>query len=90
MFETSMTWNDLLFMLQGASNTLLITFWAVAGGTLLGIGFGLVRATGPRWITFPLGSLLDVLRSVPLLIQFILANSFQAIAGLGASPFIVQ
>jgi His/Glu/Gln/Arg/opine family amino acid ABC transporter permease subunit len=89
MFETSMTWNDLLFMLQGAGKTLLITFWAVAGGTLLGLGFGLVRATGPRWISLPLGSLLDVLRSVPLLIQFILANSFQAIAGLGASPFVV-
>ena len=89
MFETSMTWNDLLFMLQGAGNTLLITFWAVLGGTILGIGFGLVRATGPLWITLPLGFVLDILRSVPLLIQFILANSFQAIAGLGASPFFV-
>jgi polar amino acid transport system permease protein len=89
MFDTSMTWNDLLFMLEGAGRTLLITFWAVAGGTLLGTGFGLVRAAGPLWITLPLGFILDILRSVPLLIQFILANSFQAIAGLGAPPFVV-
>ena len=89
MLDTSMTWNDLLFMLEGAGKTLLITFWAVAGGTLLGTGFGLVRAAGPLWITLPLGFVLDILRSVPLLIQFILANSFQAIAGLGAPPFLV-
>jgi len=89
MIETSMTWNDLLFMLQGAGKTLLITLWAVAGGTLLVTGFGLVRAAGPLWITLPLAFFLDILRSVPLLIQFILANSFQAIAGLGAPPFLV-
>ncbi len=33
--------------------------------------------------------MLDVLRSVPLLIQLILANAFQSIAGLGWSPFLV-
>jgi His/Glu/Gln/Arg/opine family amino acid ABC transporter permease subunit len=89
MFETSLSWNDLLYMLQGAGMTLAITFWAVAGGTILGIAFGFVRATGPWWITLPLGFLLDILRSIPLLIQFILANSFQAIVGLQASPFTV-
>lgn len=89
MFETSLTLNDLMFMLKGTGNTLLITFWAVAGGTVLGIGFGLIRATASLWITVPLGFLLDILRSIPLLIQFILANSFQAIAGLNLSPFIV-
>lgn len=89
MYETSMSWNDLLFLLEGTWQTLSITFWAVAGGTILGVGFGLVRATGPWWATVPLGFVLDILRSIPLLIQFILANSFQAIAGLGMSPFIV-
>lgn len=89
MYETSMSWNDLLFLLEGTWQTLSITFWAVAGGTILGVGFGLVRATGPWWVTVPLGFVLDILRSIPLLIQFILANSFQAIAGLGMSPFIV-
>ncbi|MDA7948955.1 MAG: amino acid ABC transporter permease [Hyphomicrobiaceae bacterium] len=89
MIETSMTWSDLMFMLNGAGKTLLITFWAVAGGTTLGIVFGLIRATGSLWISIPLGFILDILRSVPLLIQFILANSFQAIAGLNATPFVV-
>lgn len=89
MFETAMSWNDLLFLLKGAGNTIAITFWAVFGGTILGVAFGLIRATGSRWITFPLGFVLDILRSVPLLIQFILVNSAQAIVGLGMSPFTV-
>lgn len=89
MIETAMSWNDLLFLLKGAGMTIAITFWAVAGGTILGIGFGLIRATGSWWMTLPLGFVLDILRSIPLLIQFILINSAQAIVGLGMSPFTV-
>lgn len=89
MFETSMTWNDLLLMLRGAGTTLTITFWAVLGGTLLGVFFGLVRASGPKWAGAVVGSVLDVFRSVPLLIQLVLFNSFNSIAKLGMSPFQV-
>ena len=84
-----MSWGDLLFLLRGAGVTLTITFWAVLGGTLLGIVFGLLRAPGSWWINVPLGFILDILRSIPLLIQFILANSFQAIAGLNIPAFTV-
>jgi polar amino acid transport system permease protein len=35
-----------------------------------------------------LGGYIDVIRSVPLIIQFILLNSFMAIAGLPLNPFI--
>jgi hydroxyproline transport system permease protein len=87
MFETGMTWNDLMFMIRGAGMTLLITFIAVGGGTVLGIFFGVIRSAVNPWLTLPLAFVLDVLRSVPLLIQLVLANSFQAIAGWGWSPF---
>jgi polar amino acid transport system permease protein len=76
-------------MLRGAGMTLAITFWAVLGGTVAGFAFGLIRATSPWYVNYPLGAVLDVLRSVPLLIQFILGNSFQAIAGWNLSPFLV-
>lgn len=89
MFSTSMTLNDFLFLLQGAGVTLSITFWAVLGGTLLGIGFGLMLAIAPWWLNAPLGAMLDLLRSVPLLIQFVLANSFKSIIGLNVSAFVV-
>ncbi len=89
MFNASISPNDILFMLRGAGVTLLLTFWAVLGGTLLGVAFGLLRATAPGWPSYALGTLLDVFRSVPLLIQLILATAFAPIAGLDWQPFTV-
>ena len=87
MFETDFSRIDLLFMLKGAGMTLTLTFWAVLGGTLLGLVLGLLRAVSPGWINAVLGAVLDVFRSIPLLIQFILANSFKSIIGLDVSAF---
>src|SRR5690554_2800214 len=78
-----------MFMLRGAGVTLAITFWAILGGTIGGLVFGVIRTSAPWYVNYPLGAVLDVLRSVPLLIQFILGNSFQAIAGWNLSPFLV-
>lgn len=89
MLGTSITIGDLTFMMTGAGLTLAITFWAMLGGTLLGIFFGVVRAQSPWFVNYPMGAVLDILRSVPLLIQFILFNSFQSIAGWGMNPFVV-
>ena len=81
---------ELLLMFQGAGVTLAITFWAVLGGTLMGVVFGLVRAVAPWWINWPLGAILDVFRSIPLLIQLVLVNSFKSILKLDASAFVVS
>lgn len=89
MFDTDLTSTDLLFMLKGAGMTLALTFWAVLGGTLMGVVFGVLRAVAPRWINALLGAVLDVFRSIPLLIQFVLANSFKSIIGLDFSAFTV-
>lgn len=88
VFTTSLTANDLLFLLQGAWTTLAITAMAMLIGTLLGVVFGLLRALLPR-ASLPLAALLDVFRSVPLLIQFVLLNSFKSILGLDWSAFAV-
>lgn len=89
LFQTSFTLNDLWFMLKGAGVTLSLTFWAVLGGTLLGVVFGLVRASVPWWANAPIGFVLDIFRSVPLIIQFVLVNSFKSIIGLNWSAFTV-
>ncbi|TRX73459.1 amino acid ABC transporter permease [Pseudomonas mangiferae] len=88
MFSTSLTWNDLQFLLQGAWVTILLTLASIAIGTLMGVVCGLLRALLPR-ATLPLAWLLDVFRSVPLLIQFVLFNAFKSIAGLNISAFSV-
>ena len=89
MIETDFARTDLWFMLQGAGMTLALTFWAVLGGTLMGFVFGVLRAVASAWINALLGAVLDVFRSIPLLIQFILANSFKSIVGLDVSAFTV-
>ncbi|WP_442113880.1 amino acid ABC transporter permease [Pseudomonas sp. NUPR-001] len=88
MLSTGFTWNDLVFLLDGAWVTLQLTFWAIMLGTFAGLVFGLVRALWPR-TSLPLAWLLDVFRSVPLLIQFVLFNSFKSIVGLNLSAFTV-
>lgn len=87
MFDTALTLSDLMFLIKGAGMTLAVTFFAVTGGTLLGLLFGVIRAHVSVWAALPLIFVLDVFRSVPLLIQLVLANAFQAIAGLNMPPF---
>lgn len=88
MFNTSFTWNDLLFLLDGARVTILLTLVSMLIGTLAGIACGLSRALLPR-ASIPQAWLLDVFRSVPLLIQFVLFNALKSIAGLNWSAFSV-
>ncbi|WP_201190872.1 amino acid ABC transporter permease [Pseudomonas fluorescens] len=88
MLSTSFTWNDLLFLLNGAWVTLQLTCWAILLGTFAGLLFGVLRALLPR-ATLPLAWVLDVFRSVPLLIQFVLFNSLKSIVGLNISAFSV-
>lgn len=87
MFDTALTWNDFVFLGQGAAMTLAVTAVSVAAGTIMGIVFGVIRfQAGPVW-SMPLMFFLDVFRSVPLLIQLVLGNALQSIAKLGWPPF---
>ncbi|MBV7515078.1 amino acid ABC transporter permease [Pseudomonas sp. PDM25] len=88
MLTTSFSWNDLLFLLDGAWVTLKLTFWSIILGSFAGLLFGLLRALLPR-ASLPLAWGLDVFRSVPLLIQFVLFNSLKSIVGLNISAFSV-
>ncbi|MEP9373423.1 amino acid ABC transporter permease [Mesorhizobium sp. KR1-2] len=87
MFNTALSWSDLVFLAHGAGMTLAVTAVSVAAGTVLGILFGVIRSQlGPYWAA-PLTFVLDVFRSVPLLIQLVLGNALQSIMKLGWPPF---
>ncbi|MBV6821933.1 amino acid ABC transporter permease [Pseudomonas sp. PD9R] len=88
MFATDFSSNDLMFLLNGAWVTLQLTFWSIILGSLAGLLFGLLRALLPR-ASLPLAWVLDIFRSVPLLIQFVLFNSLKSIVGLNISAFSV-
>ncbi len=88
MFNTALTLGDLGFLLQGALMTLAVTAVSVAAGTLLGIIFGVARIQLGSYWSMPLTFVLDIFRSVPLLIQLVLGNALQSqILKLGWGPF---
>lgn len=76
MFDTALTVNDLVFLAKGAGMTLLVTAISVFFGTILGIVFGVLRYQIGPWWAAPLTFVLDIFRSIPLLIQLVLANAF--------------
>ena len=76
MFDTALTVNDLIFLAKGAGMTIFVTVIAVFFGTILGIIFGVIRyQIGPIWAA-PITFVLDIFRSIPLLIQLVLAYAF--------------
>lgn len=90
MFETALTLQDMVFLAQGAGMTLLVTAIAVVLGTVLGIVFGVFRFQVGPWWAAPLTFLLDIFRSIPLLIQLVLANAFMGmVLKLNLSGFAV-
>ena len=79
--------NDLLFLGEAALQTLIIAALSISSGTLFGIICGWVLAEGKAIIRWPLISILDIFRSVPLIIQLILFYNLFPIISLELSPF---
>lgn len=87
-YVTHFTINDLMFMLKGAGITLILTLISGALGTLFGFLIGWARTSRSRIINWVFGGYVDVIRSVPLIIQFVLFNSTMAIVGFPLNPFV--
>jgi hydroxyproline transport system permease protein len=86
-YVTNFTLNDLSFMAQGAVITFVLTIASGVIGTVIGFLVGWARTLKNRTIYYILGAYIDVIRSIPLIIQFVLFNSFMAIAGQPLNPF---
>ena len=81
-----LVWSDAYFLAEGILNTVRLAAAATVVGTLAGIVLGWLRTVSliARIVTAPY---IDILRSVPMIIQLILANSFLSILGFSTSPF---
>ncbi|MDW3204321.1 MAG: amino acid ABC transporter permease [Alphaproteobacteria bacterium] len=79
---------DLLFLAEAAGRTLLISSVAIGFGTVLGTGLGWMLSAGRLWGALVLAPVLDVFRSVPLIIQLVLFYNFAPIVGLALDPFL--
>lgn len=85
---TPLSWNDAPFIVQGILNTIYISVVAIVIGTILGVIVGFLRAESNKWVNMILGSFLDILRSVPLIIQLILFTTYVGAMGYPLDPFV--
>lgn len=80
--------SDLWYLAEAAWRTLLISACSITIGTILGIAFGWMLYEGKLVATLTLNPILDVFRSVPLIIQLVLFYNFAPIVGLNLDPFM--
>ena len=86
-FFTAFQLSDIWFLGEAAGRTLLSATLSIPGGTVLGIFFGWVLSVSGWAGASSLGLILDVFRSVPLIIQLILFFNFFPIIGIPLDPF---
>lgn len=86
-FFSGLTVNDLWFLSEAAFRTLLISALSISLGTVLGVIFGWLLYEGRLVATLTLAPILDVFRSVPLIIQLVLFYNMAPIMGLNLDPF---
>jgi hydroxyproline transport system permease protein len=85
---TPLSWDDTGYILTGVWNTITISVVAIVVGTLLGVVVGFARAESNKAVNALFGSVLDILRSVPLIIQLILFTTFIGAIGHPLNPFV--
>lgn len=86
-FFTGFNVNDLWFMGTAALGTFWISILSVSIGTVLGIFFGWVLYEGKLYAALTVAPILDIFRSIPLIIQLVLFYNFAPIIGLNLDPF---
>ncbi len=85
---TPLSWDDSGFILTGVMNTVTISVLAIVVGTLLGLTVGFIRTESSKLINALFGGVLDILRSVPLIIQLVLFSTFMGAIGSPLGPFV--
>lgn len=85
---TPLSWHDTGFILTGVLNTIYISIVAIGVGTLTGLAVGFIRSVANAYINLLMGTFLDVLRTVPLIIQLILFSTYMGVIGWPLSPFV--
>lgn len=64
-------WDVLPDMLEGLKITIFATVIGMVIASILGLGIALVRRSGIRWVTLPVGFVVEFVRSTPLLTQLL-------------------
>lgn len=87
--NSSLSIYDLEFLIEGMLRTIYISAVAIFFGTIFGVFFGYLKTKTGVFSSFFLDGFIDILRSVPLIIQFILFYSLMGILEIDISVFWV-
>ncbi|WP_299938510.1 amino acid ABC transporter permease [uncultured Pelagimonas sp.] len=79
--------NDFWFLGEAAMRTMWISILSITLGTLFGVLFGWILYEGKLTAALTVAPVLDVFRSVPLIIQLVLFYNFAPIVGLNLDAF---
>lgn len=86
---SSLTYYDFEFLIEGLMRTIYISVISILIGTFFGVIFGYLKSTSGKIANLFLSGFLDILRSVPLIIQFILFYSLLGIFEIDIDIFWV-
>ncbi|MEM1004432.1 MAG: amino acid ABC transporter permease [Pseudomonadota bacterium] len=86
-FFYGFTPKDLWFLGEAALRTLWISVLAIGFGSALGVVFGWLLSVSKLVGALTIAPVLDVFRSIPLIIQLVLFFNFAPIIGLRLDPF---
>jgi His/Glu/Gln/Arg/opine family amino acid ABC transporter permease subunit len=84
---SSFTLQDIAFLGEAALRTLWISFLSISIGSIIGGIFGWILYETRIWGSVFINPLLDVFRSVPLVVQLVLFYNFAPIIGLNLNAF---
>jgi His/Glu/Gln/Arg/opine family amino acid ABC transporter permease subunit len=79
---------DAVLLLQGLGNTVLLCLVGLGLGTLIALFVGLARASNFRWMSWPAGLYIEVIRDSPLLMQLYLVFFALPLLGLNVPIFV--
>jgi len=80
--QDSLNLYDAVLFLQGLGNTVVLCLLGLGLGTLIALFVGLARASYSRWLSWPAGLYIEVIRDSPLLMQLYLVFFALPLLGL--------
>jgi len=86
--DLSPIFNNWRFLASGLLLTVVLSASTMAGAAVVGLGIGIGRSYGPKWLTVPLTFYVDSMRAIPVLV--VLVWTFFAVpivTGLALPPF---
>ena len=86
--QDSLNLYDAVLFLQGVGNTVALCLVGLGLGTLIALFVGLARASHFRWLSWPAGLYIEVVRDSPLLMQLYLVFFALPLLGLDVPIFV--